>query len=95
MAAIRDALARFPVIEKAILYGSRAKGTHRPGSDIDLTVTGNGLSLNNCLLPLLEELEKLDLPYRFDISILDQIDHPGLREHIARVGVVIYKRNSP
>ncbi len=40
VAQIRDALARFPEVEKAILYGSRAKGNYKPGSDIDLTLLG-------------------------------------------------------
>jgi predicted nucleotidyltransferase len=35
---IRQILAGVPAVETAIIYGSRAKGTHRPGSDIDLTL---------------------------------------------------------
>ncbi len=37
---IKTALAHFPEVEKAVLYGSRAKGKHRRGSDIDLALLG-------------------------------------------------------
>lgn len=49
LADIRHFLAECPPVEKAILYGSRAKGNHRPGSDIDLTLTGDRLDMNNLL----------------------------------------------
>jgi predicted nucleotidyltransferase len=42
---IQGVLEQFPEVEKALLYGSRAKGTYRPGSDIDLTLCGSGLGL--------------------------------------------------
>lgn len=38
--SIRQVLGRFPGIEQAVLYGSRAKGNFRTGSDIDLTLKG-------------------------------------------------------
>ena len=41
---IRSVLARFPQVEKAVLYGSRAKGNYKRGSDIDLTLFGSGLN---------------------------------------------------
>ena len=37
---IQTVLAGFPQVEKALLYGSRAKGSFKPGSDIDLTLIG-------------------------------------------------------
>jgi predicted nucleotidyltransferase len=43
IAKIRAVLARFPEVEKAILYGSRAKGNFKTGSDIDLTLCGEAL----------------------------------------------------
>ena len=35
---IQQVLAAFPQVEEAILYGSRAKGNYKDGSDIDLTL---------------------------------------------------------
>lgn len=84
-------LARHPQVEKAILYGSRAKGNYKNGSDIDLTLAGSGLASRD-LLKIMGELDDLLLPYMIDLSILHRIDHEGLREHIQRVGQEFYRR---
>lgn len=77
-------------MEKVVLYGSRAKGNHRPGSDIDLTLIGDRLDLNT-LGDLAARLDESSIPYQVDLSLWRQIDHAGLREHIERVGVVFYQ----
>ena len=88
---IRQVFQLHPEVEKVVLYGSRAKGNFREGSDIDLTMHGTHLDLT--LLQRIEnELEDLNLPYKFDLSIFHQISHAGLIDHIARVGVVFYER---
>ena len=91
LATIRHILAECPAVEKAILYGSRAKGNHRPGSDIDLTLIGDRLDLNT-LGDLAARLDESSIPYQVDLSLWNRIDHAGLREHIERVGVVFYQR---
>jgi len=79
----------FPEIEQVILYGSRAKGTNKPGSDIDLTIKGKNLNLQ--LINKIDlELDDLLLPYTFDLSIYNQIDNSDLLEHIKRVGKEFY-----
>ncbi|NQZ33372.1 MAG: nucleotidyltransferase domain-containing protein [Oceanospirillaceae bacterium] len=80
-------------LDTVILYGSRALGTYKMGSDIDLTFIGNGLGFND-ILNLEAELDDLMTPYSFDISIFDQLDNPQLIEHINRVGVVFYERDA-
>jgi predicted nucleotidyltransferase len=90
---IKDVFIKYPQIEKAILYGSRAKGNFKNGSDIDLTLSGAGLNLN-LLYKIETEIDDLLLPYSFDLSILEQISNPGLVEHIARVGIVFYEKNA-
>lgn len=82
---IHTVFSRFPAIEKAVLYGSRAKGTYKPGSDIDLTLYGDALTTAE-LGAIVEELDDLLLPYQIDLSILEQIAHAKLREHIECVG---------
>lgn len=88
---LRSVFARYEPVEEVIIYGSRAKGTYAPGSDIDLVVKGQNLSL-----PLLhninQEIDDLLLPYTVDLSIYDHISHPNLLAHIARVGQVFYRR---
>ncbi len=88
---ICSVLAHFPMVEKAVLYGSRAKGNFRPGSDIDLTLYGAGLD-SDLRARIASELDDLLLPYTIDLSLFDALDHAGLREHIGRVGVVFYQR---
>lgn len=82
---IKVVFAKFPEIERVIIYGSRAKGNYKPSSDIDLTLVGEKLTLS--LLQSLEnDMDDLLLPYKFDISILHQISNPDLLNHIERVG---------
>lgn len=90
---IRSILADVPAVEKAVIFGSRAKGTYRPGSDIDLTLFGHGLSLDT-LGHIANRLHESPIPYQVDLSLFDHIEHPGLREHIERVGQVFYRKGS-
>lgn len=93
VAQIQSVLAAFPVVEKAVLYGSRAKGNFKPGSDIDLALSGNDLNLQT-LQRIEDALDALLLPYKSDRAIFARIENAELREHIARVGVVFYERES-
>ncbi len=80
-----------PHVDEVILYGSRAKGTNKPGSDVDLALKGDNLNLQE-LNRLSLALEDLLLPYTFDLTIYQRIDDPDLLEHIQRGGETIYKR---
>lgn len=77
-------------ISKIVLFGSRAKGNFQSGSDVDLALIGSQLELND-ILDATIEIEKLNLPYKFDLIIYDRIKENTLIEHINRVGVVLYK----
>jgi uncharacterized protein len=91
VAIIRQILADVPAVSKAVIYGSRAKGTYRPGSDIDLTLFGEGLDLR-IVGEIAAKLDESPIPYQVDLSIFDRLDHVELREHIERVGVLFYQR---
>lgn len=84
-------LAAHPEVDKAVLYGSRAKGNYKTGSDIDLTLYGGGLSLT-VLRKIENELDDLLLPYKIDLSLFEQITDPAVIDHIRRVGVVFYEK---
>ena len=86
---IRSVLRRHPMVSKAVLYGSRAKGTHRPESDIDLTLYGDTDPMR--VEGVAAELEELPLPYRFDVNAYTAIQSAALRDHIQRVGKVVYE----
>jgi len=81
-----------PTVQKAVLFGSRAKGTASRYSDIDIALFGD--------LDLLEieriacNLEDLPIIQKFDIVSYNHIKNPALREHIDRVGNIIYERTS-
>ena len=87
-------LSRYPQVERAILYGSRAKGSHKKGSDIDLTLQGVDLTLE-VLYRILDDLDDLLLPYTVDLSIFNNIDDPDMLEHVQRVGVTFYEKGEP
>jgi predicted nucleotidyltransferase len=82
--------ADYSAVERVILYGSRAKGTYRTGSDIDLAIAGNGLT-HQALLDLHNALDDLELLYRFDLLNLQTVSNPALLDHIQRVGIVFYQ----
>jgi len=82
-------LQSYPKVQSAVIYGSRAKGTHKLGSDIDLTLKGNKLSISD-LSAIEASLDDLLLPYNIDLSIFDQIENPALLDHIQRVGIEIF-----
>ena len=88
---IQDVFSHYLQIERAILYGSRATGTYRNGSDIDLTLYGNALT-HSVLSQIDTELDDLLLPYTIDLSIFHQINNPAMIEQIQRIGVNFYEK---
>ncbi len=92
LAKIHAILARYPQVKQAILYGSRAKGHYKNGSDIDLTLLGGDDLTREVLYRIMDEIDELLLPYTFDLSILREIDDPDVIEHIQREGVVFYEQ---
>jgi predicted nucleotidyltransferase len=91
IARINAVFACYPQVQRAILYGSRAKGTQQNGSDIDITLQGESLTLAQ-LLKIENELDDLLLPYKIDLSLLEHIENPELIAHIQRVGKEFYTR---
>jgi len=92
---IHDVLARYPQVEKAVLYGSRAKGNYRNGSDIDLTLDGQADLTLEVLYRIMTALDDLLLPYTIDLSLFHAISDPEVVEHIQRVGVIFYEKSAP
>jgi uncharacterized protein len=88
---INGVLSHYPFVERATLYGSRAKGNFKNGSDIDLTLHGSSLSLD-VVYKILNDLDDLFLPYTIDLSIFDDIRDPDVVAHIQRVGVTFYEK---
>jgi predicted nucleotidyltransferase len=85
-------LGLYPQVEKAVLYGSRAKGNYKNGSDIDLTLFGGPDLTMKVLYSIMDAIDDLLLPYTFDLSIFNHISDPDVIEHIQRVGVTLYEK---
>ena len=90
---IVEVLGHFPEVEKAVLFGSRAKGTHRRGSDIDLALVGAALDWLT-IGRIYDALDDLLLPYRFSLIQFDRSTDPDVAAHISRVGIVLFERRT-
>lgn len=91
VARITGVLADFPEVRKAVLFGSRAKGIPKPGSDIDLALAGEPLDWR-ILGKIEDSLDDLLLPYCFSLIVHDDRTDPAVAAHIARVGYPFYER---
>ncbi len=88
---IHSMFKKYSELEKAILYGSRAKGNYKNGSDIDITLIGDTLTYK-LICDIENDLDELYLPYTFDLSIYKFLENDKLTNHIDRVGKVFYER---
>lgn len=83
--------AKHSKVEKVVVYGSRAMGNYRPGSDIGLTMFGKDLTYTN-LIRISGDLDDSSIPYLVDLSIFEQLNHADLKDHIRRAEKVFYRR---
>src|SRR5690606_22458457 len=91
---IKTIFSKYDQIEEVVIYGSRAMGTYKPASDIDITLIGKDIDLD--VQQQIEfDLDDLLLPYKFDISIYDKINNHDFFDHIQRVGKEFYKKIRP
>lgn len=91
MTQILGACRQFEEIAAVVLFGSRAKGNYKPGSDVDLAVKGDRIT-HRTITQFADLLnEELPLPYFFDVVHYNSLDQP-LIDHIDRVGIVLYDR---
>lgn len=89
---IVSALSRFEEIDKAVIFGSRAIGNYKKGSDIDLALIGVQIT-DEILIKLYDCLnEEYPIPYFFDLLHYESISNKKLKKHINDYGKVIYIR---
>lgn len=91
---ICDVFRKYPSIQKVVLYGSRAMGNYRLGSDIDLCIESDELEFSE-LLAIENQIDDLLLPWKIDLLAKNKIDNPDLLQHINRVGIIIYQNPIP
>lgn len=90
--AINDIFTQYASINQVIIYGSRAKGTYKSSSDIDLTIEEDKLPFSE-FLEIENKLDDLLLPYKIDLSQKRKIANVDLLDHINRVGKLFYKKS--
>ena len=78
-------------VERAVLYGSRAKGNYKPFSDIDITLEGDELTHDDWNR-LKQTIDDLLMPYEVDLNLRKELKNPSLLAHIDRVCVPLYIR---
>jgi predicted nucleotidyltransferase len=88
---LHEVFRRYDEVEEVIIYGSRAKGNFRNGSDIDIIVKGNRIN-RKIMSSIWQDIEDLNFPYKVDLSDFQVLNTPDLSDHIERVGKVIYRK---
>lgn len=92
LAEIINVFRQASLVEKAVLFGSRAKGNYRPGSDIDLAVYGKNILFDD-FLTLKVKLDELDILQKIDLVKFESIENAEFIDHINRVGITLYKKH--
>ncbi len=92
MEAIVSVLSRQPKVNEAIIFGSRAKGNFKNGSDVDIALKGKDLDFDTISRISYSLNEETNMPYKFDVLNYHIIDEPALIDHIDRVGIEFYRR---
>ena len=85
---IRKIFCAYPQVKEVILFGSRAKGAYREGSDIDIALKGHDIN-SRLLTQISIDYDALYLPWKLDAIAYDTIENPDLKEHVDRVGMLL------
>lgn len=91
---IVDVIKNFKEIDKAIIFGSRAKGNYKTGSDIDIAIIGSDVTFDTVANVHYMLEEESPMPYLFDIIDYNNLDHVELKAHIDRVGIALYQKDN-
>ncbi len=86
--AIINEASRFEKLTRLVVFGSRAMGNHKHGSDIDLAVWG--LEPGEVRELSIRLNEYLSLPHKFDVVRFESVNDPELKQHIIEFGKLVY-----
>ncbi len=88
---IIEIFKRYKQVKKVCIFGSRARGDFKKGSDIDICVwlDDNG---ENIIYRIEDELEEINIILLFDIVVFNNITKESLKNSILKEGVIIYER---
>lgn len=83
-------MARYGQIEKAVIYGSRAKGGYRFNSDVDIAIFAPDMDEEE-FLRLRFELRELPVVFSLDICHVDTLSNMSLKKKIQEEAVILYQ----
>ena len=86
---LRSVLEKFKVVEKAVIFGSRARGDQRYNSDIDIAVYTNGAPIPGLSL----EIDDAAGIYKTNVVVIAEITNQNFLKNITSDGVEFYQRN--
>jgi uncharacterized protein len=89
-AKIEHCLEQDPKIKRTVLFGSRALGTFKNGSDIDLCFEGDDVNLDT-VSRFQKRIDDLLIPYKVDVCVFNQLTNSALKDHIQLFGIEIYR----
>ena len=89
---LMETFKKYPEVEEVIIFGSRAKGNYKRGSDIDLAIKGEKCNASLALDLSAYINQELPIPYMVDVLDYNSLQHQELKEHIDRVGAIFYKK---
>ncbi len=90
MKTVQDIFRKYPDVKEVYLFGSRAKGNYKTGSDIDFAIMNEGVD-SKTITKLLADFTESSLPFTVDLINFPTLKHTDLINHINRVGIVFYK----
>jgi len=89
---IKEAISKFEAIEKVSIFGSRAMGNYKKGSDVDIAIFGEKIT-KEVIFKLDDYLNEIfPLPYFFDILHYENIANDNLKKHIDDEGKIVFQR---
>lgn len=84
--------SNYSEIKKAVIFGSRAMGNYKKGSDIDVAIFGDDITYN-IISDINSKLnDQLPVPYFFDVVDFNSISNDDLKKHVVEEGVVVFER---
>ena len=79
-------------VEQVWVYGSRAKGTNQPGSDVDLALVGPHIQRETVRHIHFVLDENSPIPFFFDVLHWDSLSNQKLKDEIQRTAHLLHQR---
>lgn len=89
---MQQLFSREPSIEQVWLYGSRAKGSYQPGSDVDLALVG--AAINRHIVTRIHTIleDESPVPYFFDVVNWNSLNNAKVKDEIQRTAQLLYQQ---